>query len=140
MRTASTLVRVAPNAEGGWDIREPGSSRPLAQATDEGKAMLLARSLMVNGGTVQILDAEGFLVETQSAPGPMDRPWWYLPPNLFLRWYPAILLLQGVLGIVNRRDGGVGLWLYLMMTAAAIFGVVLLVVSVRRDRRRARSG
>jgi hypothetical protein len=140
MRTGSTVVRVAPNGEGGWDVREPGNSQPLAQATEEGKAVLRARSLMVNGGVVQILDAEGFLVATQLVPGPRDRPWWYVPPNLFLRWYPAVLVLQGVLGIVDHREDGFELWLYLVVTVVGAAGVVLMVISVRRDRRLARSG
>lgn len=86
---------------------------------------------------VQILNAEGFLVETQSVPGPEDRPRWYLPPHLFLRWCPAVLALQGILGIVNHRDGG--FWLYLVLTVAGAAGVVLMVVSARRDRRLAQS-
>lgn len=100
----SNLVRAVPNAGGGWELREPGSSRVPAQAPDKDAAVRRAWSVMANGGVIQILDVHGFLVETRTVPSPAGRPRGYVPP--LTRGLVVLLLLQESSG--SSTTGTVG--------------------------------
>lgn len=135
MQTGSTLVRVVPNSAGGWDIREPGSGRPLSRAPTKDKAVLRARAAMLSAGTVQVLGADGLLLQTYLVSGPSERPWWYIPSRP-LFWVAGVLfVLQGVLGLTGSRPGEFGFWLGLAVGLMGVFYLVLIAVSHRRDRR-----
>lgn len=131
-------MRVAPRHDGGWEVREPGRARPLASAASEEAALERARGLMVQGGVVQILDRDGFLVATQRVPAPADQPWWYVPRRR-LAWSLAVILLaQGVLRLALEHDLAM-VALGWLMIAVAVTYLVQLVLSRRRDRRAART-
>ena len=135
MQTGSRLVRVVPGPAGGWDVRERGGLRTLSHATKKDAAVRQAGAAMLNGGIVQVLDAEGSVLETHSVPGPGGRPWWYVPPRP-LSWVIGLLfLVQGAFGVAGRSVGELRFWLGLMMLLLACFSLVLLVVSRRHDRR-----
>ena len=74
MRTGATLVRVLPNPRGGWDVREPGSTRALGHAAERDRAVLRARTLLQRGGVVQVLDHGGSLIQTYSVSDPGKGP------------------------------------------------------------------
>jgi hypothetical protein len=139
MRTGSTVIRVMQNPGGGWDIREPGRTRALAHSDDLNEAVLKARTMMVNGGAIRIVNGEGFLVETRTVPAPGDNPWWYLAPRLSTWVLGVLFVMQGVFGTVTRRGDGIFFWLYVVMGLLGVAYIVQLLVSRRRDRHLARS-
>ena len=139
MRTGSTVIRVVENPDGGWDIREPGRTRALAHSADLNEAVLKARTMMVNGGAVRIVNGEGFLVETRTVPAPGDNPWWYQAPRLSTWVLGVLLVLQAVVGTASRRTDGIFFWLYVVMGLLGVASIVQLLVSRRRDRHLARS-
>ena len=134
MLTGSTLVRVVPNPGGGWDVWEPGGTRALAHARTKDKAILRARTLMLDGGVVQVFHAEGSLLETYTVSGRRGRPWWYIPPRPWFWLIGSLFLLQGVFEVAGRGIGGLRFWLGLMMWLLGGFYLVMLVISYRRDR------
>lgn len=136
MRTGSTLVRVLPNPGGGWDVREPGSTRALSHAAEEDEAVVRARAMMPQGGVVQVLDHGGFMVKTYTAPRPGKGPWWYVQPRPLLWVVGGLLLLQGILGVVTTvYPGEYRFWLGLVMGMMGGLYLALVVASRRRDRR-----
>src|SRR5918997_4407975 len=139
MRTGSTVIRVVENPDGGWDIREPGRTRALAHSADLNEAVLKARTMMVNGGAVRIVNGEGFLVETRTVPAPGDNPWWYQAPRLSTWVLGVLLVLQAVVGTVSRRTDGIFFWLYVVMGLLGVASIVQLLVSRRRGRDPGRS-
>lgn len=135
MSTGSTVVRVVENPGGGWDIREPGSTRALAHSADMKEAVLRARTMMQHGGAVRIINREGFVMETQAVPAPGDNPWWYLAPRPLFWFLGGLFLLQGVLGTLSRRGGGVLWWMGVLMGLLGVAYLSMLLISRRRDRR-----
>ena len=134
MLTGSTLVRVVPNPGGGWDVREPGSTRALHHSAVKEKAVRRARSAMLDGGVVHVLDGEGVLLQAYTVPGPRDRPWWYIPPRP-LSWVTgSLFLLLGILEVAGHGIGEFRFWLSLATGLLGGFYLVMLVVSHRRDR------
>lgn len=134
MVTGSTLVRVVPNPDGGWDVREPGGTRALTHARTKDTAILRARTMMLNGGVVQVLDSEGYLLETYTVSGPRERPWWYIAPRRLSWVIGSMFVLQGVLQVAGRGIGEFRFWLGLTMGLLGICYLVMLVISYRRDR------
>jgi hypothetical protein len=135
MLTGSTIVRVVPNPAGGWDVREPGATRALSHAADKHKAVVRARGVMLAGGVVHVLDAEGALLETHTVPGPGEQPWWYAPPRR-LTWVVAGgFFVQGVVQVPGRDIDDFRLWLGLATVLLAAFYLTMLIVSRRHDRR-----
>lgn len=139
MRTGSTLVRVVENPGGGWDVREPGSTRVLAHSAEMNEAILKARTMMLNGGAVRIVNREGFVVETHTVPAPGDNPWWYLAPRPLFWFLGGLFVLQGVVGTLGRRGDGVLFWMYVVMGLVGVAYLAVLLISRRRDRRLAQS-
>lgn len=139
MRTGSTLVRVVENPGGGWDVREPGSTRVLAHSAEMNEAILKARTMMLNGGAVRIVNREGFVVETQTVPAPGDHPWWYRPPGPLFWFLGGLFVLQGVVGTLGRQGDGALFWMYVLMGLLGVAQITSLLISRRRDRRLAQS-
>ncbi len=134
MRTGSKVVRVLPNPAGGWDVREPGSTRALSHAAQENKAVLRAQAIMLRGGVVEVLDHSGALVKTHTVPGPDENPWWYVPPLPLYYVLSGLFLLQGISGVTTLDFAKFRFWLALMMLMAG-FGYVALVLASRRRNR-----
>jgi uncharacterized protein DUF2188 len=139
MGTGSTLLRVVEHPDDGWDIREPGNTRPLAHRTDLDEAIFKAGTMMERGGAIRIVNREGFLLETRTVPAPGNNPWWYLAPGPLFWVLGGIFTLQGVLGVLVRRDAGVLFWTSILMGLVGVAYVAMLLFSRRRDRRLARS-
>ncbi|HEY0238672.1 MAG TPA: hypothetical protein VGC37_08505 [Friedmanniella sp.] len=135
MQTGSTLVRVAPNPSGGWDVREPGSARVLARAANRDGALLRAHAVMLNGGFVQVLDGEGFLVETRTVPSPAERPRWYVVSRPLFWALVVLFLVQGVAGVAGRGPAELRFWLGLVQLLLGAVYLVLMIMSRRHDRR-----
>jgi ABC-type multidrug transport system permease subunit len=95
--------------------------------------------MMLHGGAVRIVNREGFLIETRTVPPPGDNPWWYLPPRPLFWVLGAVFTLQGVSSALFGNRGGFLFWMYLVMGLLGITYIVLLLISLRRDRRRIRS-
>lgn len=131
METGSTLVRVVPGPTGRWEVREPGSSRALFAADSPLTATARARRLLTGGGTVEVLDQAGRMLESQTVPPPsVGRPSWYLPPTK-LNWALGVLFaVQGMFHLIVRVGWLSGLFL---LTAAGY--VIALMASHRRDSR-----
>jgi hypothetical protein len=131
VETGSTLVRVVPGPTGRWEVREPGSSRALFEADSPVIAAARARRLLTGGGTVEVLDQAGRVLESQTAPSAsVGRPWWYVPPTK-LNWVlGALFAAQGVFHLI----AGVRWlsWLFLLMAAVYL---IALTASRRRDSR-----
>jgi hypothetical protein len=123
--------------DGGWDIREPGATRPLAHRTDLDEAIFKAGTMMERGGAIRIVNREGFLLDTRAVPAPGNNPWWYLAPGPLFWVLGGIFVLQGVVGVLGRRDWGVLFWILVGLLGVA--QVAMLLLSRRRDRRLARS-
>jgi hypothetical protein len=138
MPTGSTLVRVVPNPAGGWDVREPGTTRALSHAADKDEALVRAHAVMLNGGVVQVLDDGGFLVETHTVPGPVDRPRWYVTPRPLFWALGALFLVQGIAGVAGRDPGGVRFWMGWAQLLLGALYLVLVSLSRRYDRRSVR--
>lgn len=135
MKTASTVMRVVENPGGGWDIREPGSTRALAHSADMKDAVHRASTMMLHGGAVRIINRRGFVVETQAVPAPGQNPWWYLAPRPGFWALGGLFVLQGVFGTLSHRGGGVLFWVYLLMGLVGVSYIAMLLISRRRDRR-----
>ena len=133
MQTGSTLVRVAPNPAGGWDVREPGTTRVLSHADGKDDALVRAHAVMLNGGVVQVLDGGGFLVETHTVPGPVDRPRWYVTPRPLFWALGALFLVQGIAGVASL--GGLRFWMGWAQLLLGALYLVLVTLSRRYDRR-----
>lgn len=134
MQTGSTLVRVAPNPAGGWDVREPGTTRVLAHAAHQDGAVRRAHAVMLNGGIVQVLNGEGFLVETRTVPSPLERPRWYIASRPLFWALGGLFLVQGVVGVVSRGPAELRFWLAVVQLLLGASYLVLMIVSRRHDR------
>lgn len=120
-----------PGPTGRWEVREPGSSRALLEADSPVVAVARARRLLTGGGTVEVLDQAGLVLESQTVPSPTDgRPWWYLPPTK-LNWaLGALFAAQGVFHLTGGT-GWLG-WLFALMGAVHLSS---LAASHRRNTR-----
>lgn len=134
MQTGSSLVRVVPGPDGGWDVRERGGLRALSHAAEKDAAVRKARAAMLNGGVVEVLDGAGTVLETHTVPGPGGRPWWYVPPRPLFWVVGLLFLVQGVFGVAGRSVGEFRFWLGLAALLLADFYLAVLVVSRRHDR------
>jgi hypothetical protein len=123
------------NLEGGWDIREPGTARPVDHCADIDEAVRKAGTMMLHGGAVRIDNQEGFLVETRPVRAPGDNPWWYRPQGPLLWVLGVGFVLQGEFGMLGRLGNGLLFWMYLVMGLFGIAYIVLMLISLRRDRR-----
>jgi hypothetical protein len=130
MRTGSTLVRVVPGSGGGWDVREPGSTRALVHVASQAEAERRARSMLTAGGVIQVLDGEGFLLSTESVPVPGPRPWWYQPPLGFLWVLGPLFAAQGLVRIIDDPTS----WFGWFMVAAGALHLSSVIFSRRTDR------
>lgn len=128
------MVRVVPGADGGWDVREPGSNRALVHAAEKEAAVLRARAMMLHGGVVQVLDNEGFLVEARTVSAPADKPWWYVPSTPVFGVMGVLFLVLGILGITTDHVSEPALGLYLLLGLMGVFYLVVVISSRRRDR------
>ena len=127
MDTGSTLVRVVPGPTGLWEVREPGSSRALFEADSPVVATARARRLLTGGGTVEVLDQAGRVLESQTVPPPsVVRPWWYLPPTKLNLVLGAMFATQGLFHLFT----GVA-WLSWLFILTTVFYAIALTASHR---------
>ena len=121
MGTGSSLVRVVPHSDAGWEVRVPGSTKPLVHASTSAEAIRRARPLMLNGGTVHVLDADGSILHRESVPAPLG------PSRLFIvleLGVGALVATSSALRLSNRSETLTVDWI------ALVAGLVLVAVSV----------
>ena len=133
MRTGSTLVRVVPNVAGGFDVKEPRAARPLLHAESQELALVRAREALYDGGVVQIVNGDGFIIETHHVPFPgrAGRPWWYVPFRDLAVLLGVLQFIPGLLRLVEG-ESGFSTWLGAFQI---IFGLLLIWAAVVSRRR-----
>lgn len=137
METGSTRVRVVPGSAGRWEVREPGSTRALLEVESPTVAVVRARKLLTRGGTVEILDQAGLVLETHVVPPPSaSQSWWYMPPKKLFWVLGALFLAQGVFHLVVDGLG----WPGVLFSFAGALYLSCLTASHRRHSRIAGGG
>lgn len=92
-----------------------------------------AQAILANGGVMQVLDEEGFLVETVAVASIGEGPRWYVEPLPILWVLSGSLILQGVVGIASFDLHLVRFWLGVGTALFGVPGLILLIFS-RRHR------
>ena len=133
METGGTRIRVVPGSAGRWEVREPGSSRALIEVDSPTVAVQRARKLLSRGGTVEVLDQTGRLLETQVAPPPSANPWRYMPPKRLFWVLGVLFLVQSILRLAAEGFD----WLTLGFGCLGAFYLTCLTASHRRHSRNA---
>jgi len=132
METGSTRIRVVPGSAGRWEVREPGSTWALLEVDSPTEAVQRARRMLSRGGTVEVLDQTGRVLETQVVPPPSaTNPWWYMRPKKSW-WVVGVLFL--VQGVSRFAADGFG-WLGVLLPLTGAFYLSCLTASHRRDNR-----
>lgn len=141
METGSTLVRVVPGRTGRWEVREPGSSRALFETGSPVVAVARAKKLLTGGGTVQVLDQTGRVLEAQTVPRPSAAPHrWYIRPGT-QRWVLLLLSLSWIISSPVRLQAGADTPDIVFGLLGAVIGLAFLLgvfLSIRFDRSAAR--
>lgn len=134
--SGSTVLRVRPcEGDVGWEVMEPGGTRPLLRAKERHTAVRRARASLERGGTLETLDSDGQVVASEQVEGPDQRPRWYVPARpttwALVVFFPLYTLLNTLRGSPSQ----VYWWLSLAAFLLSLVSVTMFILSRRRDRR-----
>lgn len=72
---SSRLLWVVPSRDSdGWDVIRPGTREVVGHGADEADAAAEATALLPDGGGIQVLDRDGFIVGRHPVPLPPESP------------------------------------------------------------------
>ena len=137
MDTGSTRIDVVPGVAGSWQLREPGSGRPLRQVGTEEAAVTQARAMLLRnrGGEVHVRRCDGSSSHTYIVEPLGSRPWWYMQQRRLYWVFGALCIVQGLLHLLFDGERGLLWWMSWVTLAVGTFYLVSLALSRRRDRR-----
>ena len=135
MLSGSTVLRVRPrDGHTGWEVMEPGGTRPLLRTKERQTAVRRARVLLERGGTVETLGPDERVLATDHVEGPGQRPRWYVPARPATWVLVALFPLSTFVNTLRSSPGKVYWWLSLAAFLLSLVSVTLFVLSRRRDR------